>query len=246
MSIFRLSIFATLFLSACGELPSFTSEEVSSPPPPPVALEFDQETLNAIDALQVGSTKAEVMLALGNPTGEVAMGNSEILYYHGVQIKMTHQQVSEMPDDLVIALKEGYKKSQAQALALAEKKAAEQAQEQGVEVKGQANRNIRQGGSRINIAPLIGNGKITIVDFYADWCGPCKQAEPHLKKLAQDPNVTLIQIDIVRWGTPVTTQYNLNSIPNMRVFDASGKQIGKETHSVSAIRKYVKEAKKRS
>ena len=36
-------------------------------------------------------------------------------------------------------------------------------------------------GKRVDIAKIVAPGKITIVDFYADWCGPCHVLEARLQ-----------------------------------------------------------------
>ena len=40
-------------------------------------------------------------------------------------------------------------------------------------------------GSQVDIARHLSPGNVTIVDFYADWCGPCKMISPFLEQLAK-------------------------------------------------------------
>src|SRR5947208_2130752 len=71
-------------------------------------------------------------------------------------------------------------------------------------------------GARVEIAEHLAKGKITVVDFYADWCGPCRVISPTLEKLAnQDADVFLRKVNIVKWGSPVAEQYKINSIPRI-------------------------------
>jgi hypothetical protein len=41
-----------------------------------------------------------------------------------------------------------------------------------------------------------------------------------------DSEVALRKIDIVRWGTPVTRQFNLNSVPQVNVYNRAGHLVG--------------------
>jgi len=103
---------------------------------------------------------------------------------------------------------------------------------------------VAQGGQQVDLRAFMPPGKITIVDFYADWCGPCRQISPHLERLAQsDPDVVLVKVDIVEWGTPVTRQYGINSVPNIRVFDRRNQTVGQPTSNFNAIQQYVAQAK---
>src|SRR5437868_3378270 len=40
-------------------------------------------------------------------------------------------------------------------------------------------------GTQVDIAKHLSSGNVTIVDFYADWCGPCKQVSPALEQMAR-------------------------------------------------------------
>ena len=65
------------------------------------------------------------------------------------------------------------------------------------------------------------------MDFYADWCGPCRQLAPELEKLAKNnPDIDLVKIDIERWGSDVAKQFNIRSIPYIRIYDGKGKLMG--------------------
>lgn len=100
-----------------------------------------------------------------------------------------------------------------------------------------------RGGAAVDIATLMPAGKITIVDFYADWCGPCARISPDLEAIAKtDPNVVLRKVDIVKWQTPVTKQYGIRSIPDIRIFDANKKLVGK-AQRISDVKKLIAKAK---
>lgn len=44
---------------------------------------------------------------------------------------------------------------------------------------------------------LLQSGKLVLIDFYADWCAPCRKMEPYLKKISIEmaDQVTLVRID---------------------------------------------------
>jgi thioredoxin 1 len=78
-------------------------------------------------------------------------------------------------------------------------------------------------GERINIVQNLARGKVTLVDFYAPWCGPCRQLAPILENIArEDDQVAIRKVDIVRWGSPVADQYQITSIPRVQIYDVDG------------------------
>jgi thiol-disulfide isomerase/thioredoxin len=82
-------------------------------------------------------------------------------------------------------------------------------------------------GAQVDITKHLSMGNVTIVDFYADWCGPCKQISPTLEQMAKsDPEIALRKIDIVDWTTAVVKQYNVHAIPQINVYNRTGKLIG--------------------
>ena len=43
----------------------------------------------------------------------------------------------------------------------------------------------------------IASSKLTIVDFFATWCGPCKAIAPKLEDLAEsNPNIQVVKVDV--------------------------------------------------
>ena len=58
-----------------------------------------------------------------------------------------------------------------------------------------------------------------LVDFWAEWCGPCKVIAPTLEKLSQEYSgkIKIAKINIDDYPD-VATQYNVRSIPNLIFF----------------------------
>jgi thioredoxin 1 len=69
-----------------------------------------------------------------------------------------------------------------------------------------------------NFASLVEKG-VVLVDFFADWCGPCKMMEPVVKQLAEDMagQVTVAKIDIES-SQQTTAEYHVTSIPTLIIF----------------------------
>ncbi len=100
-------------------------------------------------------------------------------------------------------------------------------------------------GAQVDITKHLALGNVTIVDFYADWCGPCRQVSPSLEQMARtDPEIALRKIDIVNWNTAVAKQCNIHSIPQVNVYNRGGRLVGTVVGvRVEEIKRFVAQAK---
>ena len=65
---------------------------------------------------------------------------------------------------------------------------------------------------------VLNSDKITIVDFYADWCGPCKIMSPIIDKIAEEnSNIKVGKLNVDN-AQDVAVKYNVMSIPTIVIF----------------------------
>jgi thioredoxin 1 len=100
-------------------------------------------------------------------------------------------------------------------------------------------------GALVDISKHLALGNVTVVDFYADWCGPCRHISPSLEQMARtDPEVALRKIDIVNWKTAVVKQYNIRSIPQINIYNRGGRLVGTVVGAdIQEVKRYVAQAK---
>jgi len=66
---------------------------------------------------------------------------------------------------------------------------------------------------------LINSKKPTLVDFYADWCGPCKMMKSIIEDTKKDlgDDATILKVNIDN-NSDVAIQYGIRSIPTLVLF----------------------------
>lgn len=62
-----------------------------------------------------------------------------------------------------------------------------------------------------------------LVDFFAEWCGPCRMLSPIMEELAQDYSVLKVDTDLF---SDIAIKYGIMSIPTIMVFQ-DGKEVAK-------------------
>ncbi|VWU50604.1 thioredoxin 1 [Hepatocystis sp. ex Piliocolobus tephrosceles] len=72
--------------------------------------------------------------------------------------------------------------------------------------------------SQADFDAVISQHDIVIVDFYADWCGPCKRIAPFYEECASKyTKAFFIKVDVDE-ATEVTEKENITSMPTFKVY----------------------------
>jgi thioredoxin 1 len=89
-----------------------------------------------------------------------------------------------------------------------------------------------------NFDEVIGSHHVVLVDFWAEWCSPCKRFSPILDEVASEYNVWIGKIDADE-NTFSADKYNVISLPTVIVFK-DGKEV-KRTKGAMPKHKFLEE-----
>lgn len=69
---------------------------------------------------------------------------------------------------------------------------------------------------------LIASETPILIDFFAEWCGPCKVLSPTLQQLAQEEgdNLRIVKIDVDR-NPKLASKYKVSGVPTLMLFKKS-------------------------
>ena len=83
-------------------------------------------------------------------------------------------------------------------------------------------------------------GEIVIVDFYADWCGPCQMLAPNLEQLDREMPVKIVKID-TDLVPEIARMFRVMSIPTLLLFK-NGQLVKRDLgyKTMDALKEFIK------
>jgi thioredoxin 1 len=86
-------------------------------------------------------------------------------------------------------------------------------------------------GSEAEFDRIVDAYDVVLVDFYADWCGPCQMMEPTIESLAAETDAAVLKVDVDQFQA-LAGQYQVQGIPTLLVFahgELAERMVGAQT-----------------
>jgi thioredoxin 1 len=68
-----------------------------------------------------------------------------------------------------------------------------------------------------DLSETVAEHGVVLVDFYADWCGPCQMLEPVVETIAAETDAAVAKVDIDT-NQQLATEYGVRGVPTLVVF----------------------------
>jgi copper chaperone CopZ len=90
------------------------------------------------------------------------------------------------------------------------------------------------GATKVDLKKVPVPGRITVLDYWAEWCSPCHFLEKRLQHVMNaNPGMALRRVNVGKWDNAAarqaTSEFRLEALPYVRVYDARGKFVGDVT-----------------
>ena len=88
---------------------------------------------------------------------------------------------------------------------------------------------VTEGKDIPDLKPYLAAGKVTVVDFSAIWCEPCRKLDEHMAKiLGGRSDVAYRKLDVGDWDTPLAKRYlrSVAALPYVIVYGTKGAKVG--------------------
>lgn len=80
---------------------------------------------------------------------------------------------------------------------------------------------------------MISGEQLTLVDFFANWCGPCKMMHPILEQLKEKmgDDIRILKVDVDK-NEALSMQYRIQSVPTLMLFK-KGEMLWRQSGAMS-------------
>ena len=218
--------------------------------------------LHRSQAVELGAAESAVIAELGKPDARLKRNDRFVLFYGTGAVEVKNGRVVKVDPTL---------KSEAKISA---KRKAEDASRRAAGLKmidgkwmtpeqvADREKSMASNAKRLNnmtakdvkmrraisdlptMSAMLAGDRVTVIDFYADWCGPCKTMSSQLASLKKlYPDIVIRKVDIETWDSPVAKKHNIRSIPAVYVFNKKGQKVTGPTSRISSVVAAVKKSK---